>query len=400
MPILMLGQVVTELKLTSEAEVDRALRFAKATGSPLGQALVAQEIISPSVLRACVQAQWMLSDQLLTVDECQAVIALVQRRKWRFNDALLTLGFYCEESKGLRLGELLVASGLLSTELVNKALERATSACLPLGRAIVSFDFLEQSTIDKVLEIQKSLRQSEIDLESALHEVAKLRVSSQALSKTSRILTRLLIEAELVTIEDVQSYHTAAVTTGRGLADMLYLYSNLQPQHLFVLSSIARRIESGTLNYRDGVRLALQHKEHCDNDSSNAQASSQTFSYQPGKISFYVYLRMLDYLNADTAQDLIGFMSANRDLVERLIGAQTKISGASVDESAQAGSNWKTKIRFCIESDDLLYNCLLEAFSSDREKFVKARELLQLVNSNCLTLEESLFWSHGQSVSV
>ncbi len=248
MPILMLGQVVTELKLTSEAEVDRALRFAKATGSPLGQALVAQEIISPSVLRACVQAQWMLSDQLLTVDECQAVIALVQRRKWRFNDALLTLGFYCEESKGLRLGELLVASGLLSTELVNKALERATSACLPLGRAIVSFDFLEQSTIDKVLEIQKSLRQSEIDLESALHEVAKLRVSSQALSKTSRILTRLLIEAELVTIEDVQSYHTAAVTTGRGLADMLYLYSNLQPQHLFVLSSIARRIESGTLN--------------------------------------------------------------------------------------------------------------------------------------------------------
>lgn len=388
MPILMLGQVVTELKLTSEAEVDRALRFAKATGSPLGQALVAQEIISPAVLRGCVQAQWMLSDQLLTVDECQAVIALVQRRKWRFSDALLTLGFYCEDSKGLRLGELLVASGLLSPELVDKALERATSACLPLGRAIVSFDFLEQTTIDRVLEIQKSLRQGEIKLESALQEAAKLRVSSQALSKTSRILTRLLIEAELVTIEDVQSYHTAAVTTGRGLADMLYLYSNLQPQQLFVLSSIARRIESGTLNYRDGVRLALQQKDNNETTSD----SSQTFAQQTGKVSFYVYLRMLDYLNADSAQELISFMTANRDLIEKLISAFTKESAASSDQSA---SPWKSKIRFCIESDELLYNCLLEAFPADKEKFVKARQLLQLVNSNCLTIEESLFWSRA-----
>ena len=284
MPILMLGEVVTELKLTSTDEVERALRFAKDTGSPLGQALVAQEIISPSVLKACVQAQWMLSDQLLTVDECQAVVALVQRRKWTFNDALLTLGFYCEDSKGIRLGELLKGAGLLAPELVDKALERATSACLPLGRAIVSFDFLEQATIDKVLEIQKRLRLGEIVLADALKEAGKLRVSSQALSKTSRILTRLLIDAELATVEDVQSYHTAAVTTGRGLADMLYLYSNLPAQKLFVLSSIARRIESGTLTYRDGMKLTMQQKLRCDNSVSPqacVQEGPSAAFYQP-----------------------------------------------------------------------------------------------------------------------
>ena len=277
----MLGEVVTELKLTSTDEVERALRFAKDTGSPLGQALVAQEIISPSVLKACVQAQWMLSDQLLTVDECQAVVALVQRRKWTFNDALLTLGFYCEDSKGIRLGELLKAAGLLAPELVDKALERATSACLPLGRAIVSFDFLEQATIDKVLEIQKRLRLGEIVLADALQEAGKLRVSSQALSKTSRILTRLLIDAELATVEDVQSYHTAAVTTGCGLADMLYLYSNLPAQKLFVLSSIARRIESGTLTYRDGMKLTMQQTLRCDKRVSPQAGSSSNASASP-----------------------------------------------------------------------------------------------------------------------
>ena len=55
----------------------------------------------------------------------------------------------------------------------------------------------------------------------------------------------------------------------------------------------------------------------------------------------------------------------------------------------------KAKIRFCFESDSLLYSVLLQAFPDNREKYVKALELLQLVNSNCLTLEESLFWSHG-----
>lgn len=386
MPILMLGEVVTELKLTSAAEVDRALRFAKETGSPFGQALVAQEIISPVVLKACVQAQWMLSDQLLTVDECQAVVALVQRRKWSFNDALLTLGFYCEDSKGIRLGELLKGAGLLSPELVDKALERANSACLPLGKAIVSFDFLEQATVDKVLEIQKRLRQGEIVLADALQEASKLRVSSQALSKTSRTLSRLLIDAELVNVEDVQTYHTAAVTSGRGLADMLYLYSNLPPQKLFVVSSIARRIESGTLSYRDGMKLIMQHKLHCEN-------SSQASLSQAGKISFYVYLRMLDYLNADIAQELISYMSANREVVESLLSEHEK----SLDKplSAESLKSWKAKIRFCIESDSLLQSCLLQAFPDNREKYDKALELLQLVNSNCLTLEESLFWSHG-----
>lgn len=388
MPILMLGEVVTELKLTSTTEVERALRFAKETGSPLGQALVAQEIISPVVLKACVQAQWMLSDQLLTVDECQAVVALVQRRKWSFNDALLTLGFYCEDSKGIRLGELLKGAALLAPELVDKALERANSACLPLGKAIVSFDFLEQATVDKVLEIQKRLRQGEIVLADALQEASKLRVSSQALSKTSRILSRLLIDAELVNVEDVQTYHTAAVTSGRGLADMLYLYSNLPPQKLFVVSSIARRIESGALSYRDGMKLIMQHKLHCENSSSSQASLSQA-----GKISFYVYLRMLDYLNADIAQELISYMSANREVVEGLLSEYEKTLDKPL--SAESLKSWKAKIRFCIESDSLLHSCLLQAFPDNREKYVKALELLQLVNSSCLTLEESLFWSHG-----
>ncbi len=86
-------------------------------------------------------------------------------------------------------------------------------------------------------------------------------------------------------------------------------------------------------------------------------------------------------------------MSANREVVESLLSEHEK----SLDKplSAESLKSWKAKIRFCIESDSLLQSCLLQAFPDNREKYDKALELLQLVNSNCLTLEESLFWSHG-----
>lgn len=382
---LLLGQVVTQLQLTSEEDVSRAMRFAKETGSSLGQALVAQEIISPTVLKACIQAQWMLRDQVLTIEECRAAVALVQRRKWTFADALLTLGFSTDDTRGIRLGELLRESGLLAPELIDRALERATSSCLPLGRAIVSFDFLEQDTVDRVLKIQGQIRQGELTVAEGLHLVAKLKVSSQALSKTSRILTRLLIDANFVTVEDVQSYHTAAVTTGRSLSDLLSLYSTMDSRQLFVLSSIARRIEAGTLTYKDGMHLAKQF-----NISYADESKLSAVDYKDGKVSFYVYLRLIDYLNATKTQALIEYLSANQNFVEELLQKHT--TGYETG-SPSANVSWKVKVRMCIESDDMLDDCLTKAFHQDAELVRKAHYMLHLVNANCLKLEESLVWN-------
>jgi len=374
---LLLGKVVTELKLSSEEDVSRAMRFAQDTGSSLGQALVAQEIISPTVLKACIQAQWMLRDQVLSLEECRAAVALVQRRKWTFADALLTLGFCGDESKGIRLGELLKVTGLLAPELIDRALERATSSCLPLGKAIVSFDFLEQATIDKVLEIQGMIRSGEVTVEEGLQQAARLKVSSQALSKASRILTRLLIDAEFVSVEDVQGYHTAAVTTGRSLADLLSLYSTMDARQLFVLSSIARRIEAAKLTYKAGMHLARQFKlSYADESKLSA------VDYKDGTVSFYVYLRLLDYLNTAKTQELITYLSANQNVVEQLL--ETYGGGENV--------SWKVKVRLCIESDDILDACLLSAFPGDKHFVRKAHYMLHLVNANCLKLEESLVW--------
>ena len=84
---------------------------------------------------------------------------------------------------------------------------------------------------------------------------------------------------------------------------------------------------------------------------------------------------------------------ANREVIESFLSEHEKTLDKPL--SAESLKSWKAKIRFCIESDSLLHSCLLQAFPANREKYVKALELLQLVNSSCLTLEESLFWSHG-----
>lgn len=390
---LLLGQVVKELKLTSDEDLGRAVRFAQDTGSPLGQALIAQEILSPVMLKACVQAQWMMRDELLSIEECRAAVALVQRSKWSFADALTTLGYYGDDSKRIRLGELLKDAGLLAPELIEQALEKANSSGLPLGKAIVSFDFLEQITVDKLLEIQQRLRSGALAYDDGLKEAAALKVSSQALSKTSRILTRLLIDGNFVTIDEVQSYHTASVTTGRSLVDLLSLYSNVDKRHLFVLSSIARRIEAGGLTYKDG--MTLTEKFRADFSGSDCEPLQ---SCETGKISLYMFLRLFDYLNAARVQKLIEHLSANQAMVDKMLraylesGSAVEISGLSVEKQMERAST-KVKIRMCIESDELLTESLLDIFASDRETILRARYMQQLVNSNCLKLEESLVWA-------
>jgi hypothetical protein len=390
---LLLGQVVKELKLTSEEELGRAMRFAQDTGSPLGQALIAQEILSPTMLKACVQAQWMMRDDLLSIDECREAVALVQRSKWSFADALTTLGFYGDDSKRMRLGELLKDAGLLAPELIEEALEKANSSGLPLGKAIVSFDFLEQSTVDKLLEIQQRMRSGKVAYSDGLKEAASLKVSSQALSKTSRILTRLLIDGNFVTVDEVQSYHTAAVTTGRSLVDLLSLYSNVDARQLFVLSSIARRIEAGGITYKDG--MALTEKFRSDFAGIDCKPLE---SYENGKISLYMYLRLFDYLNAARVQKLIEYLSSNQSLVDKMLRqflCSDSVTAADADKQIEKASA-KVKIRMCIESDELLAESLQAAFPADEKNISRARYMLQLVNSNCLKLEESLVWATSE----
>ena len=108
---LRLGNLLSQFGLLDEPEVEKALGVATETGLPVGKVLVMLERISNPTLKAVLEAQWMLKDDLLTLDQAVKAMDLVKRNGWNFSDALVAIDVDAYATKGARLGELLVAAG-------------------------------------------------------------------------------------------------------------------------------------------------------------------------------------------------------------------------------------------------------------------------------------------------
>ena len=60
----MLGELLTFFEVVHEKDVKRGLILSKHTGLPLGKCLVMLDVVTPEVVRAAVEAQSMLKDEL------------------------------------------------------------------------------------------------------------------------------------------------------------------------------------------------------------------------------------------------------------------------------------------------------------------------------------------------
>lgn len=219
-PIL-LGQLIRDCKLVSEAGIKEAMAFATETNCRLGQALVARELISQSLLRACVQAQWMLADEILTFEECRAAIGVVRRTNWPFAEALISLGIDTRSGKGLRIGELLSDAKIIQEKALNEALTVARRANLPVGHALVTFGMVEPEIVDEVLKVQHQLRFKSANRDEALIHLKEVSSNAQALSRTSSTMTRLLLGGSLLSPESISTVTKIALNSRRSLSEVL-----------------------------------------------------------------------------------------------------------------------------------------------------------------------------------
>ncbi len=121
---LRLGNLLSQFSLLEEKEIEKALGVARETGLPVGKVLVMLERISNPTLKAVLEAQWMLKDNLLTMDQAQKAMDLVKRNGWNFSDALVAIEIDAYATKGARLGELLVASGQMDRKTMSMSFSK------------------------------------------------------------------------------------------------------------------------------------------------------------------------------------------------------------------------------------------------------------------------------------
>ncbi len=153
----------------SKDDLAEQLGYAQSLGMPVGQVLVASGFLTKQEMLAAIQAQSLMLSGKITQEAAIKIIRDIVDEGVTLETALETAGVDPEVTQSQdRLGELLVASELLSEENLAEALIASAELSSPLGHSLVKMQIIRPDLVVAALTVQKQLRLREISYEEAL----------------------------------------------------------------------------------------------------------------------------------------------------------------------------------------------------------------------------------------
>lgn len=170
---------------------------------------------------------------------------------------------------GLRLGELISGSGILDQEALDAALKLALASRLPLGRVLVSTNFVTSVQVDQIIHLQKLARSGACSVAEARRDAAlavrgQLRGAAEpeiqgeveeSLSfiedESNYVLLSLLNRAGVLTASEAARYLEMSIREDVPCGRMLVLHRRISP-------SFRRFCLELLVGYRQG-RISLDH---------------------------------------------------------------------------------------------------------------------------------------------
>ena len=166
-----------------------------------------------------------------------------------------------EQRKKLRLGELLVQQGLITTDQLSIVLAEQRHNNIPIGRLLVRLGFVTESAIRDIMA--RTIGQEAIDLAQVVADPEALKLVSQDFARRNRVLPIAFDPAEQVlTIASTEIFNVVAMDQLRGmlgsqieiktlLAAEAQLSDRIDHFYGYELSvdGILKEIETGEIDY-------------------------------------------------------------------------------------------------------------------------------------------------------
>ena len=274
-----LGTILTELSFLTAEELESALKMTRSTGMPLGSVLLVTGALSKEELRAMIQAQSMLKDQLVDQEKLLAAVPLLKDKQSLGLEGALRRMKWHRDTKipTNKLGELLVSAQVVSQLQLAKGLAHNRNSLQPLGRTLVLTGALSPRALKHALAIQERIRVGEI---SRTEGVALLRqvcakndlkvhttVKQSGESSTEMLrLGDLLIEAGIVKEEEFSEAMEVSAYKSRLIGEILIECRMLSRARLQAALELQRLISMGLI----GRTQAIAALRSVDDDNSVA----------------------------------------------------------------------------------------------------------------------------------
>ncbi len=266
-----LGQILLEANLINGEQLSVAVQKSMATGLPVGRILILNSVISETTLAAALEVLIKLRDGNVVREEAVSYLSDIIRTK-----AVDELGVRMLEEasvfnaqpvlstrKSMRLGEFLVLAGILSETDIMNALEFSLVAEKQLGEALLEHGYITRDIIEAAIKLQSLVESDTLDATKAgqcLNLVhfnsisltdALEKVSSSAPDGSKLLFGTLLIDAQLLTEQDIQSALDLAASNPRILAQILTQTGYLSSAQADVLIECHENITQNAITHHD-----------------------------------------------------------------------------------------------------------------------------------------------------
>jgi CBS domain-containing protein len=178
-----LGSLLLDAKIINKPQMEEAQRTSYETGMPLGRMLVLMGIINQGFLAKALELQRMARDKKISHN--QAVLELHSAKRPVVSPAAEAAAPVKPERKAIRLGELLMLSGILTESDIMNALDRGLTSEKPLGDVLLELGKVTPELLSLALELQTSVCQGVLNIHAATDALQYVAQTGEQPSKAT-----------------------------------------------------------------------------------------------------------------------------------------------------------------------------------------------------------------------
>lgn len=183
-----LGELLLSAAAIDHSALETGLSVSFTTGLQLARVLALRGFVKERVAFVALIAQSLLRDHKLSrqqaVDCIKKTMPVSDKSvKSPADNSLISSALAAHKTKPIRLGELLLLSGIVSQKALLSALDKGVSEEVPLGRMLIRMNLLTDVELNQALILQEMVTNGTIAPQDASQILNKVKVAEISLSK-------------------------------------------------------------------------------------------------------------------------------------------------------------------------------------------------------------------------
>ena len=293
-----LGELLLEAGVLKWDQLSKAMEQSLQTGLPLGRMLVLHQVMTEAVLNAILDIQVRLRDEMLSREEAVHAVRLASGLPSSAGDVAAPEkpSTDAPRRRGIRLGEMLVLSGVLTETDVMNALEWGLINQQPIGQVLINRSLITTELLDAAVKLQKSVDESQLDALNAaecLGQIHESKVSLEEAMESAKVerpdikptLTyeKLLTLARVVNQEDIQAAFDLSSKSPQIVGKVLVLTGYSDAPTVQATLRCYQLLAKGWISQDDAVAALDYCLHHRQNKKINFDMAVKELGWSPNK---------------------------------------------------------------------------------------------------------------------